>query len=259
MFENYLNTIKSFERNTSDKSLPAPLLMEESGDLSVYYAPFDHINTKAKIVICGITPGHQQAVLALEEACKQLKSGASSEEAKRAAKNTASFGGPMRSNLVRLLDFVGIDELLGLSSTSELFGGSSHLVHYTSALRYPVFKSGKNYSGTPSMVSNPLLRKQVENYLFPELACLGERVIYVPLGPKVEEALNLCARQGVIRQEQILSGLPHPSGANAERISYFLNEKAREDLSVKTNPEKIDVAKTALLAQVAKLKVSNAI
>lgn len=254
MFENYLDTLTTLESRIDAKSLPDTFLLEESGDISVYYAPFDYINTDAKIVICGITPGFKQAVSAIEEASRQLINGASIEEAKLNAKNTASFGGPMRANLIRLLDFIRINEILGLNTTSDLFGNSSNLVHYTSALRYPVFKSGKNYSGTPSMLTTPVLRNQVEKYLIPELKCFGKNTIFVPLGPKVEEALKFCAESGVLRMDQILSGLPHPSGANAERISYFLNEKPRDKLSVKTNPEKIDVARGTLLAQISKLK-----
>ncbi|MDA0149793.1 hypothetical protein [Vibrio sp. LaRot3] len=259
MFENYLDTLKSLELRIGNKELPNSLLLEQSGNISVYYAPFDYINANAKIVICGITPGFQQAVLALEEATKQLKNGASIEEAKLAAKNTASFGGPMRSNLIRLLDFVGINQVLGLSTTSELFGKSSHLVHYTSALRYPVFKAGKNYSGTPSMLSNPVLRNQLETHLLTEFENFADDTIYVPLGPKVEEALQFCVQSGVIKSNQVLSGLPHPSGANAERIAYFLNEKPKEALSIKTNPEKIDTATEALLRQVSQLKDAKAL
>ena len=37
--------------------------------------------------------------------------------------------------------------------------------------------------------------------------------------------------------------MPHPSGANAERISYFLGRKPRERLSAKTDPHKLDGAR----------------
>jgi hypothetical protein len=49
----------------------------------------------------------------------------------------------------------------------------------------------------------------------------------------------------------VLAGLPHPSGANAERISYFLGRKSKEALSSKTNATKIDEAKLVLLKQLA--------
>jgi len=251
LFEKYIKFIQSQSFTLSQDKLPVELLIEEDGDLSVYYAPFDYINTDAKIVVCGITPGFQQAILALEEAGKKLRKGATPEAAELAAKNTASFGGPMRSNLIRLLDYIGIPQKLRINSCSELFGNKSNLVHYTSALRYPVFKSLKNYSGTPSMVSKPILRKQLDRYFLPELAQLSSSSLIVPLGPKVEEALSLAVKAGSVSQGQVLGGLPHPSGANAERVAYFLGEKPAEKLSTKTNPIKIDIAKERVLAKVA--------
>jgi len=251
LFEKYSDFIKHESFSLSQDNLAKELLIEDAGELSVYYSPFDYINSDAKVIICGITPGFQQAILALEEASKQLKHGATADAAKLAAKNTASFGGPMRSNLIRLLDYIGISKKLNISSCAELFGSRTDLVHFTSALRYPVFKSLKNYSGTPSMVKNPLLRKQLEQYLLPELAQFSSTTLIVPLGPKVEDALSFAVKAGTITQEQVLGGLPHPSGANAERIAYFLGEKAADKLSVKTNAVKIDSAKDRVLAKVA--------
>jgi hypothetical protein len=45
--------------------------------------------------------------------------------------------------------------------------------------------------------------------------------------------------------------LPHPSGANAERIAYFLGNKARESLSIKTNPDLLDQAKVKILEKLS--------
>jgi hypothetical protein len=82
---------------------------------------------------------------------------------------------------------------------------------------------------------------------------LSKDTLYVPLGQGVDEVLSYLAKQGVISSTQILICLPHPSGANAERINYFLGRKARDKLSAKTNPNKLDLAKSALLLQVASL------
>ncbi|MBM7038221.1 hypothetical protein [Vibrio ulleungensis] len=257
-FEDFVDVMKTHDTTTSNGELPEALLLEKEGKLSVYYAPFDHINERAKIVIVGITPGIQQADNALKEACIQLNNGGSSSEASLAAKNTGSFSGPIRSNLVRLLDYVGINELLDVTSTSELFGRSTKLVHYTSALRYPVLMEGKNYSGSPSMLKTPVLRRQVEQNLIPELEAMSDDTIYIPLGSKVEEALEYCVARGVISDENVFGGLPHPSGANAERISYFLNEKSKDSLSKKTNAMKIDDARSALLEKVQQFKRMSA-
>ena len=253
MFEKYTEFIKNGSFSLSQDYLQDELLIEQSGDLSVFYAPFDYINFEAKIVICGITPGKQQSIMALQEACKKLNSGATKLETLRSVKTSASFGGSMRLNLIKLLDFIGLPENLKIKSSSELFGSQSGIVHYTSALRYPVFISLDNYSGSPSMLSNSFLRKQLEQNLLPELSKLGTSTIYIPLGPKVEEALIFSANEGVIREEQILAGLPHPAGTNSERIAYFLKNKPKNQLSSKTNAKKIDASREKILATIASM------
>jgi len=47
--------------------------------------------------------------------------------------------------------------------------------------------------------------------------------------------------------------LPHPSGANAERIAYFIGGKPRARLSVKVDPDKLDAAREQALRAIAKL------
>ena len=233
--------------------LPAELLLASEGNLQTFYAPFDHINTSARVVICGITPGLQQASRALEEARKQLRHGASIEHAKQAAKETASFAGDMRANLIAMLDHIGLQTLLDIDSCARLFDTHRHLLHSTSALRYPVFIKGKNYSGSPAMLTRASLRQQVETHLAEEVQALGPQCLYVPLGPKVAKVFHHLQAKGLLKAEQILDGLPHPSGLNGERISYFLGRKSREKLSIKTNPAVLDAAKARLLAKLATL------
>lgn len=252
-FERF-STLLSGSTHDFTKTLPTELLLSTEGRLQTFYAPFDHINTAARVVLCGITPGLQQASRALEEARRQLRQGASLEHARQTAKETASFAGPMRSNLINMLDQVGLHTLLGIDSCARLFDTHRHLVHYTSALRYPVFLDGHNYSGSPAMLSRASLRSQVETHLAEEIRVLGPLCIYVPLGPKVTEAFHHLQAQGLLKPEQLLDGLPHPSGANAERISYFLGDKAREKLSSKTNPLLLDAAKARILAKLATLR-----
>lgn len=235
-------------------TLPAELLLASEGDLQTFYAPFDHVNAGARVVLCGITPGLQQASHALDEARQQLQAGASIAHAKQAAKETASFAGDMRNNLIALLDHIGLQTLLDIDSCARLFDTHRHLVHYTSALRYPVFIKGKNYSGSPDMLSRASLRHQVETHLAEEIQALGPHCLYVPLGPKVAKVFHHLRGKGLLKAEQILDGLPHPSGLNGERISYFLGRKPREKLSSQTNAATLDNAKAGLMAKLATLQ-----
>lgn len=235
---------------------PATLLIDGAQQgakrIDIAYAPFDHVNSAAKIVIVGITPGRQQMANALQECRRQLRAGMAQDVALVAAKVHASFSGPMRANLVAMLDDIGVAQLLNLESTATLWKTAADLVHFTSALRYPVFVDGKNYSGAPSMTRVPVLRSQLETCLVSEMRQLPD-ALYVPLGPKVSEALEWAAPRAGIQEAQVLSGLPHPSGASGERIAYFLGRKPKERLSVKTNAARLDAARGGLEAKIKEL------
>ncbi|EAQ96117.1 hypothetical protein [Congregibacter litoralis] len=231
--------------------LPAELKISDGPNgLETYYAPFEHINHSAKLVICGITPGKQQAELALLEASKHLKQGMSDEEACKAAKNTGSFAGAMRSNLTKMLDHIGMAQHLGISNCAELFTTRRDLVHYTSALRYPVFKNGENYSGSSAMVNTPYLRDQSITYITEEQEALPE-ALWLPLGSAVITLFEFLVREGVIADSRVLSGMPHASGANAERIAYFLGTKQKDQLSNKVNADTIDDGRSRLLKKLS--------
>jgi hypothetical protein len=98
------------------------------------------------------------------------------------------------------------------------------------------------------MLRTPILRDMVDTLLAAEAAALPD-ALWLPLGPKAEAALDHLAAHGGLAADRILHGLPHPSGANAERIAYFLGNKPRAALSAKTRPEPIDAAREALRRQ----------
>lgn len=233
------------------------LSIERDGNIQVCYSPFDHIEKSARLVIVGITPGMTQAVNALNALSDAKLAGKSIEEALRTAKMTASFSGAMRSNLVEMLDFVGVADLLHIQSTASLFEFGSTDMHFTSALRYPVFLAGKNYAGNPSMLKTPSLRKIVDNHLAEE-AKLLPNAIWLPLGPLAEEAVLHLAGKGHLKRNNILVGMPHPSGANAERIAVFTGRKSPSLASIKTNSDKLLHAADRLKKQIANLKLGEA-
>ena len=109
-----------------------------------------------------------------------------------------------------------------------------------------------NYTGTPAISSVPMLRGIVMDCLATEARALPDAV-WVPLGPAAAAGLRLLTTSGVMEASRVLEGLPHPSGANAERVAYFLGRKERELLSPKTNPDTLDAARRDLVAKVGNL------
>lgn len=236
----------------SGDSLSA-LTLHAEGDLTVAWAPFDHVPPTARLAVVGITPGHQQAENALRAFRAALSAGLPPAEASRRAKLVGAFSGAMRSNLVAMLDHIGAHRVLGVTSCAEVFDPHRELVHLTSALRHPVFVGGKNYNGTPDMLRTPALRRMVETHLAAEARALP-RALWLPLGPKPAAALRHLTARGILDPARILDGLPHPSGANGERVAYFLGRKPRGALSAKTAPEPIDAARDRLRAQLQRLE-----
>lgn len=255
LFPDFAGKVRTLSDDAvADLRTHSPLVLHRitvaSRTVEMIYAPFDHVNSAARVVIIGLTPGLQQARNALSAARSALLNGASIEAAAAEAKLYASFSGPMRSNLVRLLDHIGIARKLDLKSTAELWGRRSELVHFTSVLRYPVFVDGQNWSGQPDMLRVTEMRGWLERYTGQELQLMSN-ALFVPLGPKVAAALHHLSSAGVIDADRVLSGLPHPSGANAERISCFLGDKPAELVSHKTNAENLYAARAKLMQQVS--------
>lgn len=250
LFSRFSATVRDLtDVEVSDPRTAAKLALAHacsgSRTVSMVYAPFDHVNPTARIVIVGLTPGLQQARNALSAARAALRNGASVDDAAAEAKVFASFSGPMRANLVAMLDRIGVARRLGLASTALLWSERADLVHFTSALRYPVFVDGENWSGQPDALRVPLMRDWLLTYFGEELRSLRGALL-VPLGPKVSAMLDYLANQGIVDRSTILDGLPHPSGANAERIAYFLGQKPRDQLSAKTDPARLDAARASL-------------
>jgi len=247
-FEKFKSIIKNENSFNMSNGLPNSLLLKKEGELSVYYAPFEYVNKNAKLVIVGITPGLQQAVNALNQAKIGIENNLGNDDILLSAKGVGSFSGPMRNNLINMLQYMNIHKKLDINSCAELFSTQMDKVHFTSVLSNPVFYKGKNYNGTPSMLNTPIL-KQLINECFMQNIQQLNGALFVPLGPKVTAVMQYLSQQGQLQEKQILNGFPHPSGANAERIAYFLGKKTKEALSVKTNPDQIDFHKNALLTK----------
>lgn len=225
------------------------LRIESRSDIDVFFSPFEHVNKQARVVLVGISPGATQANNANVEASELIKCGEKIEKVSEKAKQTGAFSGALRSNLVRLLDHIGINSRLGINSCESLFAENNHLLHSTSVFRYPTLQAGKPISSAKKGLSDPLLKQMVDCCLAEEVRQLPQSAFYLPMGQGVDKILLALCERGLLNRNQLLIGLPHPSGANAERVAYFLGEKARDKLSDKTNADTIDDAKRQLLTQ----------
>ena len=250
LFDRYADAIRRLEldRIATSADIPEQFLLAREGRYSSHYIPFESVNLAARVVVVGISPGFVQWKNAMREAQRQMALGADRDTVLRAARQAGAFSGAIRPNFVALLDAIGVQRWLGIASCASLFGADAQLVHIGAILRHPVFVDGRNYSGTPAMPRQAFLREETLRWFAHEAAMLPD-ALYIPMGASVSEGLDWLARQGIVKAERILHGLPHPSGANAERVAYFLGRKERSALSGKTNGAQLDAARQSLLAQ----------
>lgn len=220
-FDTFAERLPRLPRIASESDVLRPeLVLAEDGPLVVRYCPFDYVNAKAKVMIVGITPGLHQMSLSCREAQQALAEGLEGDDVLRRACDVSSFAGAVRSNLVAMLDGLGLPEVLGVTSVVELFGERTDLLHSTSALLYPVFLRSKNYGGSPNPLAFPLLRAFIDQVFATELAMVPDAVI-IPLGRTVAALLRAEVDRGALAAERCLFDFPHPSGANGHRISQY--------------------------------------
>ena len=213
--KNLIQQIKLLEtinqKNVKDKKF----LLEKEKNIEIYYAPFDYINSKAKIVIVGITPGLQQMLQSYEV----INQGKSLKE----VKDLSSFKGSMRTGLIKYLDELKINDILKIKSCESLFNKNSRYLHTTSLVKYPVFDKGKNYSGA-NILKKKILLDFIEKNFLEELKTLKKSII-IPLGNTVSSTIEYLNNKYNLKLACFLKGFPHPSGANARKNIQFKENK----------------------------------
>ena len=147
-------------------------------------------------MIVGITPGLHQMKKSYSTVLNVMNQQLSDEEVLNEVKKNSSFEGPMRKNLIQMLDELGLNNYLGLSSSSELFDTASHMVQTMSVLPYPVFYNGKNYNGSiPNILKTEVLQRHILDYTAGELNKLNDALI-IPLGVNVSNVIVYLADNG---------------------------------------------------------------
>ncbi|MGO4347916.1 uracil-DNA glycosylase family protein [Paenibacillus sp. MCAF9] len=234
--EKYKSFIESLPLGSLSKEqlFVEELLLHEEHDMSIYYVPYEYVNIAAKVMIIGITPGFTQMEVAIRSAREDLVNGVSYDLIDQRAKKLASFAGSMRKNLIDMLDQIGLPAALGIKSSELLFYELRDLLHTTSAIRYPVFIKGKNYTGhSPVILKSETLYHYAESIFLQELLAVKDALV-IPLGKSVSDVVKYFADKGWIDKERCLFEMPHPSGANGHRKSQFEQNKAQMQQQVIT-------------------------
>ena len=211
----YLNQIKALKKINKSIVTNNKFLINKEGNIKIYYAPFDYVNSKAKIMIVGITPGLQQML----QSFQVINDGKSLKE----VKDLSSFKGSMRTTLIKYLDELEVNKKLKIKSCESLFNKNSKHLHTTSLVKYPVFDKGKNYSGA-NILKKKILINFIEKNFLKELKTLKKAII-IPLGNTVSSTIRYLNDKYSLKLSCFLEGFPHPSGANARKNIQFKENK----------------------------------
>lgn len=214
---------KSTANITFNQDLPSQLLIASDGDIQIFYSPFDLVkqkNQKTKILIVGITPGIQQACLAIESFFEYGSGNAIGFS--KSVREKAAFAGSLRSNMIKMLDELELPGLLGIESSSALFKSSADLMSATSLLKFPVFYQGENYrGGSPNIDQVTLLSSMVDFFFCKEILGENDKALIIPLGSCVQKELRRLAEKDSRIIGRVLWGFPHPSGQNGHRMKIY--------------------------------------
>ena len=175
---------------------------------------FDYINPKAEVVIVGITPGNSQL--------KGGREGMSPKEIKR----TYAFKGGIRKNIVKMLDYIGVNTLLGIKTCSSLWDEDFDRVELTSLLKdatYVVEKSGRTmFKDTEDIAKSKLLTKKFETGFVKDCEQYKNARLFVACGQGVYDELMKLKERGVITAPVV--AIAHPSGNNGVRVLYYMGQ-----------------------------------
>lgn len=175
---------------------------------------FDYVNPKAEVVIVGITPGNSQL--------DGSREGLTPREIKR----KFAFAGRMRPNLVNMLDFIGVNRLLGIESCSTLWEEDFDKVDMTSLLKDATYIVGKSrrmmFKDTEMIAKSKVLTDKYENGFVKDCLQYKRARLFVACGQGVYDELMKLKERGVITAPVV--AIAHPSGNNGVRVLYYMGQ-----------------------------------
>jgi hypothetical protein len=215
-------TLRALPPDLNEATITRPeLQLCTDGPGSIYFVPFDLVNPSARVLLVGLTPGRHQMHLAVTTAAAALRAGHSTDQALRAAKQAAGFAGTMRTNLVAMLDGVGLHRALELPSSAWLFADRHTLSLRPRRSAMPSSSMGATIPAHRGWTATRCCGRSPGRSWTPNLAMAPDALV-IPLGRATRRAMALTG----VDPRRVLSDFPHPSGANGHRVRQYT--RARE-------------------------------
>ena len=199
---------------------------------------FDYVNSRAEVVIVGITPGNSQL------------DGSREGKVSREIKREFAFAGKMRPNLVNMLDYIGVNKLLSIGTCKSLWEEDFDRVEMTSLLKeatYVLKKDGTKdmFRHAEKIAKSEKLTRMLEEGFVKDCNSYNNAVLFVACGPGVYDVLKRLQEEKKIKGHVV--GIAHPSGANTGRIQCYLGKAEPKDQSYQWCIEKAKEAKQRIM------------
>jgi len=223
----YAQALMGLPSGLTAKEVERPeLLLHRDRKIDLYFAPFDHVDPKAKLLLVSLSPTRAQLHLALTVVSQGLRGGSDIDQCLASVDIMASYATTTRANLISMAEGIDLHSALGLRSCRALFDGRPELLSATFAIPHAVFvrtpgRPGRNYSGAPPLHGHPLLSAFAVQVLAAN-AAMAPAALVIPMG---NPAL-LATRMAGLDPRRVVEGFPHPSGANGHRLADFRARRA---------------------------------
>lgn len=144
----------------------------------------------------------------------------------REIKRKNAFAGSMRPNLVNMLDYIGVNRLLGIESCRSLWEEDFDKVDMTSLLKKATYKirgSRKEMFKDTKDIDRILeLRNEFEEGFVKDCEQYNNARLFVACGQGVYDELMKLKKRGVITAPVV--AIAHPSGNNGVRVLYYMGQ-----------------------------------
>ena len=162
-------------------------------------------------------------------------------------KRTYAFKGGIRKNIVKMLDYIGVNTLLGIKSCASLWEEDFGRVELTSLLKdatYVVEKGGRTmFKDTEDIAKSKILTEKFETGFVKDCAQYTKAKLFVACGQGVYNELLKLKDRGIITEPVV--AIAHPSGNNVMRVLYYMGQL---DSSLIWCEEKAKEAKNTIAA-----------
>ena len=202
--------------------------IEENDHAFAAWAPVTAVNEEAHVMLF-LDPLSEadgdRALLAAQEA---LRSGASGAEALAAGTRAVALRGTKRDTVVRMLDAIGLHEVLGVGSCSALWADRSDLLHTAYVGVYPIFGGEDEPWGSDTDFRHSLvddLRFRTVAQLRRVRAFRDRKALLVPMGRHARRFTQHLIIDELVPPAHVVPDLPYPSAVYAAYVERFIAGK----------------------------------